>query len=176
MVSNYGQNSKSLVKVIPHNFTFHVKSPDQVLSQRALLAELIRAEDLADILMDSAAASAMYLTAFRRVGKDSSKSFLEVFLATTVEAIAGFRLDKDESQAFLNRESLPSCPWHPSTPMSSNSTSVCPDTWERRHQFMVLFQINASSSPKGNLLLRALEKKWPFSGSFHSLIVSVSAL
>lgn len=62
----------------------------------------------------------MDLTAFRSIGKNSSKSFLEVqattchltcstkhsrFLATMKDAIAGFRLDKEKSHAFLRRES-----------------------------------------------------------------------
>lgn len=77
MVSNSSPNSKSLMKGIPQSFTFKVEYPDQVLSQRTSLAKLIRAEDLADILMDSAEASAIYPTAFRSVGKDSCKSLLD---------------------------------------------------------------------------------------------------
>lgn len=59
----------------PQRFTLDALSPCQVLSQSALLAELARAEDLADIRTDSTEASAMYATPVRSIGKYNIFSF-----------------------------------------------------------------------------------------------------
>lgn len=84
-------------------------------------------------------ASFIYFTAFNWSGKDSSKSFLDVpdstcsfsysyqhskFLATTMDAIAGLRLDELESHALLRRESALLSIASFNMPISSNTRSV----------------------------------------------------
>lgn len=114
--------------------------------------------------MDSADASAIYLTAFSRVGKDSNKPILEVpaskypfnwstqhsrFLATTVDVIAGFRFDRVESNAFFRRESALLSMASLRITMFSNARSVHLETCKKVASiFGFLFQTKDSSSSK----------------------------
>ena len=93
--------------------------------------------------------------------------------ATQVVAMAGFRLTIIDCQAFLRRRSI--CLsirlsiGSLRTPISSKDKSVDLDTWEKAASSLgTLFHTTDGSSPKGNCLLRDLEKNGFFSGSCHS--------
>ena len=137
--SNSGPNSRSPAKGKPHNLFFEAASPGQVLSHKALLAELVKDADLAVMRIDSAEASAMYDTAAKRVLKESKISCFgesaemchfnwpnqcSRFLATQVDAIAGLRLFITDCQFLLSSSSILLSIGSFSKPMSSKAKSV----------------------------------------------------
>lgn len=166
--------------------------PPQLLSPRALLAELDRAADLADSLMASVDASTKKVATFFRVGREASNVSLEVrfliwssnwfnqikrVLATHVEAILGLNPVVDASQALRRHMSIFLSMGSCKDPPSSNG----------KEDLLNIFAIPPSnlgglpqeevpSSLKGYFLFCALGKYTFLSGCFHSQCIKLHTL
>lgn len=127
-----------------------------------------------------------------KAGKDSNRSFMEVpastwpfncstphstFLATTVEAIASFKFDRDESYTFLRRESALLSMTSLSTPYPQKQGQCILRPEKRQHQYLAFCSRPKICPPqRGTFFWGAWKKNRPLSGSFHCLTVSVSTL
>lgn len=134
------------IHFIPQSLTLDALYHCQLLSQRVPLAELARAQDLADMRSDSAEVYTMYTTPFRSMGKEERSVYFRVLAsmctlscvsqystlrATTVTAMVGLRFPRDEPQVFFKSEFILLSMGSKSTPMSSKARSVCLETCEK---------------------------------------------